>query len=230
MADPVVQSSPRTRPRRSYHSPVRATAAASTRRRIRDAAEALFLRDGYVRSTTKAIAHRAGVAEKTLFLTFPTKAALLSEIIRVHVRDDGDVPLGASDEWHRVLDAPDDQLLTRFATLNTAILNRTARLLAMAEAAATTQVELVALRDRGHAAQRTVLHDLATELSDRRRLRPDLTIPRAADVLYALTNEAVYLRLVDECGWTPADYSTWLSDTLRRSLTAGTAGPPARGG
>lgn len=229
MSDPAAQPSRRTHHRRAYQSPARETAASETRRQIRDAAEALFLRDGYVRSTTKAIAKRAGVAEKTLFLAFPSKPVLLSEIIRVRVRgDSGDAPVAARDEWRAVLDGPGDQLFARFATLNTEILGRTARLLMMAEAAATTHTELAALRDRGHAAQRALLHDLATALANRSRIRPNLTIQQAADALYALTNEAVYVRLVDECGWTPSDYTTWLTNTLGAALTPSTPPPRTR--
>ena len=74
-------------PRRRYHSPKRAQAALERRRRMRAAAERLFMRDGYEPTTVLAgIAAEAGVAEKTLYLAYPSKAALLSEIIRVGVR------------------------------------------------------------------------------------------------------------------------------------------------
>jgi len=96
----------------------------------------------------------------------------------------------------------------------------------MAEAAATTHTELAALRDRGHAAHRAILHHLATALANRSRIRSNLTIQQAADALYALTNEAIYVRLVDECGWTPSDYTTWLTNTLDAALTPST--PPPR--
>ena len=62
--------------------------------------------DGYARTTTKAIARRAGVAERTLFLGFPGKAALLAEIIRVGVRgDEAATPLAERPDWREAADA-----------------------------------------------------------------------------------------------------------------------------
>lgn len=43
------------------------------RRRIRAAAERLFMRDGYGPTTMLSIAVEAGVAEKTLYLAFSSK-------------------------------------------------------------------------------------------------------------------------------------------------------------
>lgn len=113
----------------SYRSRKREQASLETRRRIRAVAEALFLRDGYARTTTKAIAREAGVAEMTLFLAFDNKAALLSEIIRTAVRgDDHETPIAGSAGWQAMLAAPPRQILLRFAALNGAIQARTARI------------------------------------------------------------------------------------------------------
>src|SRR5450755_3799684 len=96
---------PAASPRRAYTSRKREQASLETRQRIRAAAEALFLRDGYARTTTKAIAREAGVSEMTVFLAFNNKAALLSEIIRTTVRggDDG-TPIASRASWHEMLD------------------------------------------------------------------------------------------------------------------------------
>lgn len=75
-------------PRRRYDSPRRTGGALQTRRRIRSAASELFLRDGYARASMRAIAASAGVAEKTVYLAFATKASILNEIIRVAIRGD----------------------------------------------------------------------------------------------------------------------------------------------
>jgi AcrR family transcriptional regulator len=48
-----------------------------TRERVRQAAFELFVRDGFERTTTSAIAQRAGVAAGTIFLHAPDKADLL---------------------------------------------------------------------------------------------------------------------------------------------------------
>ena len=52
----------------------------TTKERIRDAAVALFTEKGYTRTTTSAIARRAGVNELTLFRIFGNKMALLHDV------------------------------------------------------------------------------------------------------------------------------------------------------
>src|ERR1700722_4494695 len=103
--------------RRRYRSPKQAARALETRRRIRMAAEVLFLRDGYARTTMTAVARAAGVVEKTVYLVFPTKAALLNEMIVTAVRgEDARRPLA---ERHRAaLAAPPLELLARFGELH----------------------------------------------------------------------------------------------------------------
>ena len=95
--------------------------------RIRREAQALFLERGYAGTTTKAIAAAAEVSEKTVFLSFPGKAALLAEIIRWNVRGDApDERVVESAPWRAMLALPSDELLPRFADLLTQILERTA--------------------------------------------------------------------------------------------------------
>ncbi|XGU20488.1 TetR/AcrR family transcriptional regulator [Rhodococcus sp. 3Y1] len=50
---------------------MREASAQRTRELIRDAATALFVRDGYVSATVKQIAASAGVADRTVFTAFP---------------------------------------------------------------------------------------------------------------------------------------------------------------
>src|SRR5580704_12931557 len=109
MMEPAVNPS-RGPDKRRYRSPTRTAAALETRRRIREAAEKLFLRDGYVPTTMTAVASAAGVAERTVYLVFPTKAALLNEVIVAAVRDEhSDQPLG--EQLRRALELPPRQLL-----------------------------------------------------------------------------------------------------------------------
>jgi AcrR family transcriptional regulator len=204
--------------RRTYHSPKRAEQARRTRERIRATAERLFVRDGYLPTSMKSIAAGANVAERTLYLAFPTKAALLNEIIRVAVRGhDHDEPLAAGAAWNEVLEAPAGELIARLAEFTTALMSRTARVLAIGTAAATVDPDLAHHRDRGHAATRCEMRALAHALKDRCELAEDATVEHAADALFAIAaDEALYLRLIDTCGWNDTEYA----DLLERLLTA----------
>jgi AcrR family transcriptional regulator len=57
------------------------TAAEASRRKLLEAARECFARSGYPGTTTKEIAMTAGLAEKTLFRHFPTKAQLFRDAV-----------------------------------------------------------------------------------------------------------------------------------------------------
>jgi AcrR family transcriptional regulator len=220
MSEPPVKPSEPGSPRRPYRSPKREAAALKTRNAIRDAAETLFLRDGYARTSMKAIAAQAGVSEKTMYLTYATKANLLRHVIQVAVRgDEAPATLAERPEWRAVMAGPADRVFSRFATLNAALMTRTAPIIAVAEAAAATDPELAAYRDRAQATSRADLHALAAELKQRGALAPHISEQHAADTMYALAADvSVYLRLTRDCGWTETGYADLIARTLNASL------------
>jgi AcrR family transcriptional regulator len=169
----------------------------------------------------KAIAADAGVAERTLYLTYPTKAQLLGEIIRVAVRGhDGDEPLAAGMAFRAVIEAPAGELAARFGKSSAELMSRTARVLAIGEAAAVADPALAGLRDRGHAATRADMREIAAALGARGTPR-GMTEERAADALFAIAaNETVYLRLTGECGWSDSDYAALVERVVERLLTS----------
>ena len=208
------------KPTRRYATPKRDQRAAATRARILAAAETLFLRDGYARTSMKAIAGVAGVSEKTMYLAFATKATLLRQVIQLTVQgDEAGTPLAERPEWRQLLSGPIEEVFARFAAQNAALMTRTAPLIALGEAAAATDPELAEYRDQAHAESRANLRALAAELKRRGALNPETTEQKAADTIYAMaSDESVYLRLTRECGWTPADYADMIARALKATL------------
>jgi AcrR family transcriptional regulator len=209
-------------PRRPYQSAKRDAAALKTRHAIRDAAETLFLRDGYTRTSMKAIAKQAGVSEKTMYLTYNSKANLLRHVIQVAVRgDEAPTTLSERPEWRALMPGPVDEVFARFAARNAALMTRTAPIIALAESAATIDPELAEHRDHAHATARADLHALATELKRRGALASHISEQDAADTLYAVANNvSIYLRLTER-GWNEDRYA----DLIARTLTATLAAP-----
>ena len=220
MPEPPVKPSAPGSPRRPYRSPKREAAALKTRHAIRDAAETLFLRDGYARTSMKAIAAQARVSEKTMYLTYATKANLLRNVIQVAVRgDEAPATLSERREWRAMVAGPPGQVFARFAALNAALMARTAPIIALAEAAAAAEPELAEHRDRAHATSRADLHALAVELKQRGALAPGISEQHAADAMYALAADViVYLRLTRDCGWTDTGYADLIARTLQATL------------
>ena len=200
--------------RRSYRSPERERRAQQTRERIVSAAESLFLAEGYAATTIRTVAHKADVAEQTVYLAFKNKPALLDAVIDAAIGG----PTGAT--WRTQLEAaltrPPEQLLRDFAHATAGVMQRTARVLAVAEAAATTDRDLAASRERGHAAMRAQFQRVAAELHRHQALT--MRQRDAAATIYALASDAVFLRLTDAYGWTARRYAKWLGDVLVAAL------------
>jgi len=208
---------------RRYATPKRDQRAAATRRAILAAAETLFLRDGYARTSMKAIAAQAGISEKTMYLAFGTKATLLRQVIQLAVQgDEAPTPLSERPEWRAMVAGPVSEIFARFAAMNATLMTRTATIIELGEAAAATDPELASHRDRAHVTTRENLRALAIELERRGALAAGVTVHDTVDILYAVaTDEGVFLRLTRECGWTPDRYADLVARTLEANLGAG---------
>src|SRR5215472_6185671 len=82
MTDPVKT------PKRPYHAPQRAAAAARTREAIVTAAKDAFERLGWSGTTMRGIADQAGVSVKTVEALYRTKAELLKQVIDYAIAGD----------------------------------------------------------------------------------------------------------------------------------------------
>src|SRR5215216_1143867 len=107
MAQPV------KRPR-SYHSPRRREQAAATRQAILGAAQRLFERQGYAATSMPAIAAEAGVALKTVYVAFDTKAGLLHALWEARLGGDEEaIPVFERAWYRRVLEEPSPERKVR---------------------------------------------------------------------------------------------------------------------
>jgi AcrR family transcriptional regulator len=212
--------------RRAYNSPRRAAQASETRARISAAARECFIAHGYTKTRMRDVAERARVSEATVYLAFPTKAALLSGVIRTAIR--GPAPatrLGDSPDWQTLTSTSTERLLGRFAVLIERILHDVAPLLAIGAAAASEDPHLQELRDRGRAAEHATLKTVVEALHARGALAAHVSVERATDILYALAGDAVYLRLTSDRSWSRQDYIAWLTDTLNHALLGARPAP-----
>jgi AcrR family transcriptional regulator len=196
--------------KRRYDATSRRAAAAVTRDRICAAAEELFVRVGYARTSIRAVAKAAAVAEATIYLTFPGKAALLDAVIVRATRDNPSEGLGA------IAAARPEDILPRLAASNAVLMARAGRLIALGESASLMDAELRPLRERAHDNLRAALRVIADRLGDAGLLRASAL--EAADNLYAIAGESTYLRMTEGAGLPPDQYARWLTDILEAIL------------
>src|SRR5262245_53960520 len=121
--------------KRKYDAPSRRAAAGATRERICSAAEELFVRDGYARTSVRAVAKAPGVSEATMYLAFADKPTLLDAVIRRAVRDN------PSESITAIAAGAPGELLPRLAASNAALMTRAARLIALGESASLMDAE-----------------------------------------------------------------------------------------
>jgi len=206
--------------RRPYDSPRRREQAAGTRKLILTEAQQLFERDGYAATSVAAIAAAAGVALKTVYLTFETKAGVLRAVWHRALRGDRDeVPVGEQDWFRKVMDEPDPERRLRLSARNSRMVKeRAAAIMEVIHAAAPGDPEIgelwARIKQDFHANQRAIVESLARD----RALRQGLGVDAAADIMWTLNQPMQYQLLVGDRGWTPARYERWLGDLFCSQL------------
>ncbi|GAA4930467.1 TetR/AcrR family transcriptional regulator [Streptomyces coeruleoprunus] len=194
---------------------------AANRARMLGAARDLFTAHGYTATTMKAIAERAGMAVQTLYFTFATKRAILSELLDVEIAGDAE-PIATLDRpWvAEALAAPPAEQVRIQAAAAARILARVAPLLEVVRSAAATDPEIGELWRTNIEQRRTVQLRFAEALAAKAALRPGTDPDRAADIALAVLAPETYVLLVGERGWAPEEWQEWATDALVHQLLA----------
>jgi AcrR family transcriptional regulator len=211
---------PAVNPSRRYDSPRRREQAAATRRAILAAAERLFADRGYAGTSVPAIATEAGVALKTVYVAFTTKAGVLHALWDDRLGGD-DQPIPVLERpWYRQLISSNDpeQLLRATAHQSRIVKDRAGTVMRIVRHAAITEPAITDLWHRIETEFRTVLHGVAARLDTLRLLADRVDTATATDILWTLNHPDTWYLLVHRCGWTTDQYEQWVADTLCAQL------------
>jgi AcrR family transcriptional regulator len=206
------------KPRR-YRSTLRADQARQTRRRIREAADALFRERGYVAVSMGDIAEAAGVARQTVFTTFGSKAKLLKEALDVRlVGDDEPLAMDERPEGLAVVQATDAvEAIRRQASLIVDVALRIAPLWPAAVAAAAEDPEMAEIMRTYERARHGGIGTVVDVVARLGALRRDRSRARAKDAVWLLTSPATAADAA-AMGWSAADLRRWYVDCLSALL------------
>jgi AcrR family transcriptional regulator len=208
--------------KRAYRSALRAEQAAGTRRRIVEAARTLLLERGFAATKLDQVAGEAGVALPTLTGYFPTKAALLEEVLRAVVSgapDEDQPPIG--EQLKALLDITNPaELLAGVAAVIRTANERAFELFEILRKAAAADPKIEDRRRRGAERRRRDQAPIVRHLKRHRALRPDLSEQRATDILWLYSSADVYRLLVHDSRWSARRYEQWLVRTLVHALLA----------
>ena len=210
-------------------TPTRKQRAAATRRKIVAAATTLFAEGGYQATTMSEVARSAGVAVQTVHFVFHTKVALLNEAFETAVF--GDLGPPPQQPWFGALADERDgrQLLASIVENIAPIAERTAPLSRVIRAA--PDEEAATVWRRQEQLRRDGYRHMIGLLAADQRLRPDLDVEHATDMLMFIAGPDSYQILVNDYGWTTEHWKTWTTETLAQQLLATTQNPrrPRRG-
>lgn len=188
------------------------------------AATRLFVRDGYPASTLAAVAAAAGLAPRTVYLRFGTKAALLKRAVDVALVGDT-LPIDvAGRDWARAaMTAPTlTERITALARGSRDLFDRTGPLLAVAAQAEPNEPEIAAAAQAGRAATRDLIRAFWRAAAEDGLLAADADVEWLGDTTAVLGAADTYLHITRVLPWDPDRYQQWIITTWTRLAAAAT--------
>jgi AcrR family transcriptional regulator len=200
---------------------------AETEARLLEAATRLFVRRGYAATTLTDVAAQAGLAPRTLYLHFATKADLLRRCIGVAIAGDAaPVAVGDRPELEAAMTAPTlDERLQLLATLTATLMRRTGPLLEVAQQATATEPTIAAAAQAGRDDTRRNVHAFWHRCADDGLLPGGADLDWLTETATVLTHADTYLLVTRTTGWDADTYERWLLQSWRRLVAGSTAGP-----
>jgi AcrR family transcriptional regulator len=187
-----------------------------TRAAVLDAAWQLLEDHGPEQTTMGAVAERAGVSRRALYLHFASRAELL---LALHAHVDEQLDLAAS--LQPVFDAPDavaalEEFVAHLARYHPRVLAIDLALLRVRD----EDPDVVVLVERGMQLWHAGCRSIAQRLADEGRLAEPWTVDTAADLIWSFMFPETLQRLTTGRSWSTERYGELLTVALRRTLVA----------
>ena len=188
---------------------------------IAAAGRRLFMERGYARTTIEAIAKQAGYSVPTVYFHFGTKARIVGYLID-EMEAEEIVP-----EFQRSLQGADPiRMLESTAHIARLSCERWWDLLVLLRSSGRNDPELKKVAKKLEDGRLYGLSTVGEALSRGGHLGSDLDARRATDILWTLSSEDTYQRLVVERGWTHDEFEAWLGRAVKRELLASAVEQP----
>jgi AcrR family transcriptional regulator len=205
---------------RRYDNSKRRDAAVRTQRQIVEAARELFLGQGYAATTMSQIAESAGVALDTVYASVGPKATLFRQLLELAISG-GDEPVDAEqrDYVREIREEPDARRkLDRYARAAAEIHARLGPLVRTLREASRQEPDLAGLWVEISNRRAKNMRLFVEEVASAGTLRNGMSIDRAADIVWATHSPEFYLLLVEERGWTPEQWRSWIAESIARLI------------
>jgi AcrR family transcriptional regulator len=211
-----VQVEPRTAGR-PYESTLRRTQAETTRAAVLDAAAVLFVRDGYLRTTMKAIAAEAGTSVETVYAQGSKAALLLAGVDRALAGDDDDLPMTDCAEFTAALAQNSGAaIIEAFVRALAHVATRASGLLLAFEDAAAADRSTAELWAAAEQNRKADCRRLVQAVAARGPLPPGWDVDTATDAVWLLATPRSAHTALETLGWSVDR----LVDAVTREISA----------
>ena len=198
--------------------PLRQAQIRQTEDRLIAAATELFLAEGYVATTLEAIARRAQVGARTVYVRFGTKAALFKRVVDVAIVGDT-LPIDVlSRDWAQAaVTAPTAaERIAAGAAIGRQIMERTGALFAVAQQAAAVEPLIAGFWQQGREQSRHAQAVFWSRMAEDGLLDPGVDLAWVIDTASILGSAETYLVITRMLGWDLDEYENWLVTTTAR--------------
>ena len=221
----------------SDRTDLRAARVAETEVKLLRAAKELFVRDGYASTTLAAVARRAGLSARIVYVRFGSKADLLKRLIDVTIAGDTrDLDITERDWFRIAVTAPTlEERVAAVAAGGRQLMERTGDVIGVAQQAAPVEPMIAAAAQAGREATRDGIRHICDQAAQDGLLPLGTDTSWLADTLGLLAGPETYLLITSTLGWDPDTYQNWYHTTWHRLITAasvpdhGTLRPPGPG-
>ena len=203
---------------------------AQTEERIIAAATELFLENGYVPTTLEAVAKRAEVAARTVYVRFGTKAALFKRVVDVSIVGDTQPVNVLGRDWAQAgMTAPTAaERIAASAAVGRQIMQRTGALFAVAQQAAAAEPLIAEFWQQGRQQSRQAQAMFWTQMADDGLLDPAIDLDWLIDTAALLAAAETYLLITHMTSWDLDTYQKWLVATFTRLSAPPTGNAPSQ--
>ena len=173
-------------------------------------------------TTLEAVARRAQVGARTVYLRFGTKAALFKRVVDVAIVGDTEPVDVLGRDWvQAALTAPTAaERIAASAAAGRQIMQRTGALFAVAQQAAAVEPLIAGFWQQGREQSRRVQALFWTRMAEDGLLDPAVDLAWLIDTTAILAAAETYLLVTRMIGWDLDAYERWLARTLSQLMAS----------
>ena len=210
--------------RRRYDSSGRQEQARRGRAAVLDAAERLFLNQGYAGTTIGAIAREAGVSVETVYKAFGGKAGVVRAVYERGLTGRGPVPAYQRSDQMRTQETDPRAIMREWGLLTAEVASVVSPIRLLIRSAALIDPEMAALLKANDEERLQRMRHHARFLMERGYLREGVTLSEATDILWTCSSVELYELLVLQRGWSLPRFAQFVAEFMITSLLPSAGG------